>query len=327
MGIAFQRYNTKTMINHARTLLLNQPGKNYMPGTLGEEYTPPDYTPVNVPSYIALPRKILFGSNPDKVFLNFRAAELMGLVHATELSEFVYAFDPRETYTANNGVDFFSAPSFVALNKTSGYNSAKIFLGGRTRADNSRGRSFRDYTIQLVEENGNTKAAINSSISTDSAIESVEFANGTNGLSAPVAIVGSELTAQFLDSTLISAAKLALENIDGFVLQEDYNKIDIEIGTTLPFSFPPALPLIGDNSSVIAQWQLQTYARPSDAISFCLPKLETLGEPLFLELFGVRNDVQPYATFKNIWFDHPMPVYRLAAFVLAIIYRTEENRG
>ena len=49
-----------------------------------------------------------------------------------------------------------------------------------------------------------------------------------------------------------------------------------------------------------------------------------LGEPLFLELFGVDDNAQPYATFKNLWNDHPNPMYRLGGLVLAMIYRTNE---
>jgi hypothetical protein len=56
-----------------------------------------------------------------------------------------------------------------------------------------------------------------------------------------------------------------------------------------------------------------------------MPTLELLGEPVFLELFGVEP-AEPYATFKNVWFDHPLPAYKLAGLTLAFIYRLEEVR-
>lgn len=74
-----------------------------------------------------------------------------------------------------------------------------------------------------------------------------------------------------------------------------------------------------------ARWSITARANPAPAITTLLPILEILGEPLFLELFGVAA-VEPYATFKNLWFDHPLPAYRLAGLVLAFIYRAEELR-
>jgi len=73
-------------------------------------------------------------------------------------------------------------------------------------------------------------------------------------------------------------------------------------------------------------WTIAIDANPAPVITTLLPTLELLGEPVFLDLFGVAATA-PYDTFKNIWFDHPLPTYRLAGFVLAVIYRTEEARN
>ena len=78
--------------------------------------------------------------------------------------------------------------------------------------------------------------------------------------------------------------------------------------------------------STLAVWSVTVLSRPQSAITTLLPILELLGEPVFLELFGVA-DIEPYVTFKNLWFDHPLPVYRLAGFVLALIYRTDSIRN
>lgn len=73
----------------------------------------------------------------------------------------------------------------------------------------------------------------------------------------------------------------------------------------------------------VARWQITVRANPAPAIAN-IPLFELLGEPLFLELFGLSGK-EPYATFKNIWEDHPLPAYRLAGLVLAVIYRTDER--
>jgi hypothetical protein len=74
-----------------------------------------------------------------------------------------------------------------------------------------------------------------------------------------------------------------------------------------------------------AQWLVETKANPAPIITTAFPSLEMLGEPIFLELFG-SAPAEPYSTFKNLWFDHPLPAYRLSGLVLALIYRTEELR-
>lgn len=91
--------------------------------------------------------------------------------------------------------------------------------------------------------------------------------------------------------------------------------------TNLQFS----VNLQGLQVSGLARWILTARANPNPAITTLLPILEILGEPLFLELFGVAS-VEPYVTFKNLWSDHPLSAYRLAGLVLAFIYRAEELR-
>lgn len=74
------------------------------------------------------------------------------------------------------------------------------------------------------------------------------------------------------------------------------------------------------------RWTVTTLARPKQAIAAVLPALELIGEPVMLGLFGALTKTEPYATFRNLWVDHPNPVYRLGGFVLAMIYRTDEVR-
>lgn len=86
-------------------------------------------------------------------------------------------------------------------------------------------------------------------------------------------------------------------------------------------SVKAAQPTNGD------RWRLTTLAQPEPAVTTLMPILEILGEPVFLELFGAGSSVEPYRTFKNLWFDHPNPVYRLNGLTLALIYRTNDIRN
>ena len=315
------------MINHARTLLLNQSGRLYTPGMLGEEYTPPDFTPVQLPSYVITPNRILFGAAPDKVFLNFRAWELLSIIHETELAEFIYALDPRVTYWPQPQTEFFGkAVTAAAIKKVSGYRRAKAYLRGTLKPDNVNGRAYSEYFVQLAQTGDAVVADITATSAPDNVSEPLEFTNENSSFSQWLTTPVPQLQIQFSDLVPDSVEALLLEDFQDALLTQDYDVLSLEEGEILPFTMPKVMP-ISSGADLIAQWQLQVYTRPDDAIKICLPKLEVLGEPLFLELFDVRNDVQPYATFKNIWFDHPMPNYRLAAFVLAMIYRTNEIRG
>lgn len=89
------------MINHARTLLLNIDG-TAVGEAPGREYVPADYKAVTLPSYLQRMYNILFGSQPDLAWKNFRLRQFMQLLHATELEEFVYSLDPRVTYDLND---------------------------------------------------------------------------------------------------------------------------------------------------------------------------------------------------------------------------------
>jgi len=74
-----------------------------------------------------------------------------------------------------------------------------------------------------------------------------------------------------------------------------------------------------------AAWKITGNLRPMWTMGQIVLLLERLGEPTVLELFGLQN-VEPWNTFRNLWFDHPELPYKLGGFLLAMIYRTEEVR-
>lgn len=88
------------MINHARTLLLNVSGsQRASPETfVGEEYVPPSFVAVALTPTLQLLRAPLFGLSADRAMLNYRLAQYMTLLHATDLADYVTYFDPRVTY-------------------------------------------------------------------------------------------------------------------------------------------------------------------------------------------------------------------------------------
>ena len=326
------------MINHARTLLLNVDSRTYMPDVLGEEYIP-TYQAAVLPTYLNTARNLLLGSAPDRVFLNFRVQELLSFIHRTELAEFVYALDPRVTYWPKPQSEFFRAKTTVTSLKTVGTDESRLYLNGTLKPDNSKGRAFKEYTIKLINNTGESAtveivsdngAAVSTQVidwlatTPDTGGADVTF----TGMSNQIALPNTDLTLQLVAGNL----NLNIMAFEDFVETSAetgllFRNIALEKGVD-PMALraaPPVLKVV-DERVVLGEWLLQLYAKPDSAISVCLPRLDFLGEPFYLELFGVGNTVEPYATFKNIWFNHPSAAYRLAVFTLAVIYRTNELR-
>lgn len=331
------------MINHARTLLLNISPNTYNASMLGEEFIP-EFIPVALPDYLQIARDILFGAAPDKVFLNFRAYELLSLLHSTELEEFLLAFDQRITYSMTGTSDFFVPKNSVVLERTGGPEYANLHLEGTIKPDNAGGRAYLEYRVRLLSDTETTAI-----------MELVPVTGGdtiTRVVTWNVPTVRLEMKSnrpvlKQMANNLGLSNKTQIPNI-GLAFQLSLGKIDpkllagerAELIETEPVISPETIELDGFQfaqtlglkslkiveQQLLAAWDLTIYVKPSSAISVCLPKLEFLGEPFYLELFGGEAAPEPYATFRNIWFSHPLPAYRLAAFVLAMIYRTEEAR-
>lgn len=326
------------MINHARTLLLNEDSRTYIPNVLGEEYIP-DYRKIELPTYLTTARKLLFGADPDRVFANFRVQELLSFIHQTELAEFIYGLDPRVTYWPKNQSDFFKAKTTITALKTIGVAESRLYVNGTLKPDDRRGRAFKEYRLKVINNTASSAtleitsdlgAAVDTrtiewlAVTPDAAGADVTF----TGMSNQIPLPNTNLTVQLVIGS-VNLNIMALEDLTDAQTESTYlfKNIALERGSDLLQlrTRLPALKIV-DEQIVIAEWLLQLYAKPTSAVAVCLPKLDFLGEPFYLELFGVGNSVEPYTTFKNIWFNHPSPAYRLAAFTLAIIYRTNELR-
>lgn len=86
------------MINHARTLLLNVSAGTAGDLELGSEYIPASFMPLSLPGQIEQVRRILFGATPDMAMRNYRARQLLTLLHNTDLEQMLLDLDPRITY-------------------------------------------------------------------------------------------------------------------------------------------------------------------------------------------------------------------------------------
>lgn len=306
------------MINHARTLLLNQPRNRVHYSDYGYEYVPAEFKPVKLTPVLANLRRLLFGSNPDNYFLNFRVNELLTYIHETELADFVYQFDSRVTYWPKIGRPYFE-PASKRILITQVYGPPqKLNIAGEFATAASNGSSLNFYSVYL-------RRAI---IDGDATFQlTVQHADETKTVLVPdtysppvVGLTNTKLNMRLNPGTTSGTYKNLVTEIDDFIVVETYDpdapeKLSEEKKT-----------LLNTTPGLEAQWLIETKANPTPAITTLMPSLELLGEPPYLELFGVEN-IEPYLTFKNLWFDHPLPAYRLSGIVLALIYRTEELRG
>lgn len=330
------------MINHARTLLLNIGSNTYNADLPGEEFIPA-FEPLILPDYLTRAHKILFGATPDKVFLNFRARELLSLVHQTELAEFLYALDPRITYTSGKNDDFFTPKNYTVVERTGGSEAININFAGYAKADNALGRAYLEYRLRVVNDGGQVVAQL-IPVTDDTTVEEIvtwgpapmaftqdgapvmRQLSGSSGVSNAIVVPKTKLSFQ-LSMRQMEIELLAAEDLRLFEEEQPVGAAPLALDgrTTAEALRAPVLKLL-NQPSLLAEWYLKIYAKPGSAISVCLPKLELLGETTYIDLFGIDYSGEPYKTFKSIWFEHPTPAYRLAAFVVAMIYRMEEVR-
>lgn len=318
------------MINHARTLLLNISANRTQLQDLGYEYIPAAYNAVKLNASLSTLRRALFGSNPDNYFLNVRARELLGYIHETELAQYVEALDSRITYWPPGRTEFFeNSKARVNIVQTAG-NPLRLNFGGTFSANNATGTSTQAYDVALNNVGGNlsvvtqqtTKpapATTTTPILSTAAAPSIELADTRLRFAVNFVATGIEdiATAALLTETsdLLITEEYFVNGLPlGFEIEPQEILMQMRGRPRLASTFP-----IGEG---IARWRITTQVNPSPVIAN-ISALELLGAPLFLDLFGVAS-VEPYATFKNLWFDHPLPTYRLGGLILALIYRTDE---
>jgi hypothetical protein len=143
------------MFNHARTLLMNLSGDTgdlYISDYPGDEMIPAGYRAVALPTYLQVVRSRLFGVTPDRAMLNYRVAQLLQLIEATELQSHILALDSRITYS--------SYPRQLALDSTFQPTVRRFgglptdilsVIGNATRPDFS-GKAYYNYQVTVVDE-------------------------------------------------------------------------------------------------------------------------------------------------------------------------------
>lgn len=311
------------MINHARTLLLNvSPMVAAFNGTThdGYEYVPAEFRPIRLTQTLNTVRKVIFGANPDNFFRDARSHELLSYIHQTELSEYIYALDPRVTYwpaTTDNRFE----PNKQTISVTQTYGDARqLVVTGELQAGISSGTSYRSYVVALGKETANS-ATLSLYVRLLEPPNTVLLSPYPISEAPIVPLPESELKIRAGNTLLRRVFNPVATEMGGGLLVENYSQLGLpQLAIETPVNFS-----VAELAEIVAQWYVVTTAPPLPAVTTLIPILEMLGEPVFLDLFGVKP-AAPYETFKNLWFDHPLPAYKLSGLVLALIYRAEELR-
>jgi len=182
------------MINHARTLLANVSGtESGYAGYPGDEYVPPAYRKLSLGELGSVYR-ILYGSNPDKVFINYRTRQLMNLIHSTDLADWLFALDSRGTYDTTP-IDEFFYDLFQTLVIPSLGTTGELFLIGNLTPDIEQGRSYQQWRVKYATTDNVTVIR-----QTPPASETVYATTFSGGLSDLVPLTGSSLKVRVPES-------------------------------------------------------------------------------------------------------------------------------
>lgn len=138
------------MLNHFYTLLINRDGTDPVSTAYpGEEASEPTYRALALPAGLVTVRSHLFGVTPDRYMLAYRGQQLLRLVAASELAEFLVWHDTRVTYGEDD--ELFNAEVFrPTAVKLSGPTSATFGILGTPQAPDSTGIAHHQFEIDVL---------------------------------------------------------------------------------------------------------------------------------------------------------------------------------
>lgn len=286
------------MVNHIRTLLLNEDGSG-KPGNAFplEEYVPSDFKASDFTFDCLKIWRTLFGFSPDRAYKNWRLYQLSILAEASSLTDYWYKFDPRITHfskskrdrsldygrvtitrdaTATN-ISYFEGDGILSIDKNlTGFNQTDspeiigVYARGVPTADETKGKCLSFWKLDLNNMDELDVQCLNDKTIRDS--HNLVF---TSGLSQSITLPGTNVTIQLRD-----------------------------VGVTT--------------------WSVDIVAKPATDIGTVLANLDNTSE---VDIDAIMSGVySEYKTFKDYWKQNQDTAERLSAIVLALAYKLEEKR-
>jgi len=289
------------MINHVRTLLLNENGSN-KPGYVFpmEEYVPDDFKADTLVFGCRKIWNVLFGTSPDRAYKNWRLFQLSRLAESSDLLEYWSKFDSRLTHLDKPKVDRSLEYGRVQANRVGDNNASIVYtvseavlsvdsalsapyqiadpevigviLSGRPVADDTRGRCLSYWKLSLNMSNELEVTNIN-----DPSIHDTHTLTFSSNLSQQISLHGSGVVVQF--RSIIS------------------------------------------NSS----WAIDVVAAPDMDLGTVLANLDILSDTDTDFIFS--GAFPEYSVFKSYWKENRNSAERLSAITLSLGYKIAETRG
>lgn len=281
-----------TMINHIRTLLLNEDGSN-KPGANYplEEYVPPDFQAVKLSFELKKVWCVLFGLSPDRAYKNWRLHQLLRAAEVSSLFKECLKFDPRNTTfglndktvdgnygkltitnVANKLISVYVQQG-TTLQTASGDSSedVKAFLAGSLSSDDNKGVCYGLYSLKT-----NNTQITSTNLANGSFTQFTQAGSSVNGYRPPVKYI-SELDANIYLS-----------------------------------------------SDSVGEWYVEYVSRPAIDLGTVLANLKNLADVDLNYLFA--GELPEYKKFKDYWYRGTDLVDRVTAVALALAYKIEEAR-
>jgi len=282
------------MVNHIRTLLLNEDGLK-SPGSSFplEEYVEKDFSSINMPFECEKVAKVLFGNNSDRGYKNWRLYQLSRMAESTDLFPYWFKFDSRATHfdkpdyddsTEYNKIRVASVSygTKVTFNYTieglsvpkadlASFNDLDLLLLGNLRPDDINGRAISSWSVKLTSGN---------------ILELYDTANPN---------VGSVTTLSY-SSALSQRVPLP--------------------GTGLDVAIRP-------NTS--NEWIIDIVAKPTADLGTVLANLDAMSD--IDTNFVLSGSYSEFEVFSNYWKNSSELPERLTAITLGLAYKLEEKRN
>ncbi len=311
------------MINHGRTLLLN--ATQSAGGFPGEELIPEAYRPVQLNGALRSVRAAIFGAKPDRIMLNYRAQQLLAILHASELKQYLLDLDPRITYQPEKADGVYRHAFTLSAYQTDGPD-LEFFLGGAAEVDPDTTGICR-YTWLVYPF-------------VDSCIDDLDLLSPVLASSPFSPCIISSIDSEFdILSPAMTSTPFSLSN----ELEAPAINVQVTPGGdiqtyeyTTESDLTSQIPLAGTGFYMqfrtpftTQEFRVTADVKPRNSSAQILKKLDTIGEPSQLELFGVGSSIgntDPMKTCYRLWKDSRESPYRLAAATFALIYQTEQAR-
>lgn len=189
------------MYNHARTLLLNT--NQQRPEVPGEELIPRNFRPFQLPRYLEVARSVLFGLDPDRFMLHYRARQFLTLIAATDLQQYLDDLDPRVTYDLRRSNPFPDSLFEPSVEKRRNpyadideeiYQALDLRVVGEAAAPDFSGRSYYSYIVARSTTNLSSVYTVDRTVPPQ--VSETVTVNFDGGWSTPIPLKYSGYTCQ-----------------------------------------------------------------------------------------------------------------------------------